>query len=208
MRIGIFGGSFDPVHSGHLIVAECCREQASLDRVTFVPAAVPPHKQERVLAPAEQRIEMLTLATGGHDNFFVDRLEIDRGGVSYTFETVEKWRREKTSDDLLLILGLDALEDFPNWKNPERILQCSSLLAVERIGTDDLQRHFAGGTKLRALLGSVRMDTIVETRVRVPMIGVRSSDLRKAVNRGESIRYQTSRAVETFIRCNRLYRSE
>ena len=121
---------------------------------------------------------------------------------------MEKWRREKTSDDLLLILGFDALEDFPNWKNPERILQCSSLLAVERIGTDDLQRHFAGGTKLRALLGSVRMDTIMETRVRVPMIGVRSSDLRKAVNRGESIRYQTSRAVETFIRCNRLYRSE
>lgn len=108
MRIGIFGGSFDPVHSGHLIVAECCREQASLDRVTFVPAAIPPHKQERVLAPAEQRIEMLTLATGGHDNFFVDRLEIDRGGVSYTFETVEKWRREKPqmtsclSSDLML----------------------------------------------------------------------------------------------------------
>src|SRR6185295_4732710 len=93
-RLGIFGGSFDPVHYGHLLLAECCREQCRLDEVWFVPAAVPPHKQGRELTPAEQRIEMLQLAIGGHTAFKVSRLEIDRGGVSFTVDTLAELRRE------------------------------------------------------------------------------------------------------------------
>ena len=88
MRIGVFGGSFDPVHVGHLLLAECCREQAGLDRVLFVPAATQPHKQDRRLAAPEHRVEMLRLATGGHSAFAVATLEIERGGVSYTVDTL------------------------------------------------------------------------------------------------------------------------
>ena len=88
MRIGIFGGSFNPVHVGHLIAAECAREQANLDRVVFVPAAIPPHKQDRSLAAAERRIDMLHLAVDGHAAFTVSTIEIDRGGVSWTVETL------------------------------------------------------------------------------------------------------------------------
>src|SRR5688572_19568188 len=88
MRLGIFGGSFDPVHYGHLLLAECCREQCRLDEVWFVPAAAPPHKQGRELAPAKARLEMLELATSGNEAFRVSSLEVDRGGVSFTVETL------------------------------------------------------------------------------------------------------------------------
>ena len=92
MRLGLFGGSFDPVHYGHLLLAECCREQCRLDRVWFLPAAVPPHKQGRQLTPAAARIEMLQLAIAGHEAFGVDRYEVDRGGVSYTVDTLRHFR--------------------------------------------------------------------------------------------------------------------
>ena len=113
MRIGIFGGSFDPVHTGHLIVAECCREQASLDRVLFVPAAIQPHKQDRSLATGAHRLAMLALATGGHPSFAVSSDEVDRGGVSYSIETVQSLSSHHSGDELLLILGPDALAGLP-----------------------------------------------------------------------------------------------
>ncbi|HEY2894632.1 MAG TPA: adenylyltransferase/cytidyltransferase family protein, partial [Pirellulales bacterium] len=88
MRLGIFGGSFDPVHYGHLLLAESCREQLSLEQVWFLPAAIPPHKEESELAPAAARLDMLELAIGGHTAFTISRYEIDRGGVNYTAETL------------------------------------------------------------------------------------------------------------------------
>src|SRR5688572_27693382 len=89
MRIGLFGGSFDPVHVRHLLLAECAREQIALDEVWFLPAAVPPHKQDKRSAPAEDRLAMLQLAIGGHEAFRICRLEIDRGGVNYTVDTLK-----------------------------------------------------------------------------------------------------------------------
>lgn len=204
MRIGVFGGSFDPVHIGHLIVAECCREQAGLERVLFLPASVPPHKQERSLAPGPLRLEMLELALAGHDGFVVCEEEITRGGVSYTVDTLEALLMRRPDDEHLLLLGVDALASLPTWRLPQRILQIVRLLVVERSGVDDLAGVLAA-PELRALLGVAGLEQVMQERVICPAIGVRSSDLRGAVAAGRSIRYRTPRAVECLIQAQRLY---
>src|SRR5262245_54450484 len=111
MRLGIFGGTFDPVHFGHLILAEQAREQGRLDQVLFVPAARPPHKEERALTPFAQRVEMLNLAIAGHAAFRIEELERDRPGPSYTVDTLEELRRRQPDAELWLIVGSDMLND-------------------------------------------------------------------------------------------------
>jgi nicotinate-nucleotide adenylyltransferase len=193
MRIGLYGGSFDPVHQGHLIVAECCREQARLDKVLFLPAAIPPHKQDRPLTEAAHRVEMLRLATGGHPAFAISTDEIDRGGVSYTVDTLARLAAAHPADELLLILGPDALADLPSWREPATILGRVEIIAVER------------APQLAALLGPERTRRVVENSVTCPAIGIRASDLRAAIRAGQSIRYRTPRAVEQYINAHGLY---
>jgi nicotinate-nucleotide adenylyltransferase len=204
VRIGVFGGSFDPVHIGHLLAAECCREQAGLDRVLFVPAAIQPHKQHRQLASGQHRMEMLALATGGHDAFAVLGDELDRGGVSYTVDTLERLRAQHPGDELLLILGPDAFIGLPSWREPQRIVELAGILAVERESLDDLTAA-AVRVPLEPLLGRERLDRVIAERVRLPAIGIRASDLRSAVAAGRSIRYRTPRAVEQYITAQGLY---
>lgn len=205
MRIGLFGGSFDPVHLGHLIAAECCREQAALDRVIFMPAAVPPHKQDRSLTPAEDRVQMLRLAVGGHDAFCDSTDEIDRGGISYTVDTLRRLRGANPADDLFLILGPDAIREFPTWREPAEILALADLLVMERDRLDDVAA-LTKNPALADLVGRERLARILAARVRLPAIGIRASDLRAAVAEGRSIRYRTPRAVEQYIAVHGLYR--
>ena len=206
MRIGVFGGSFDPVHQGHLIVAESLDEQARLDGVLFVPAATQPHKQDRQLAAPHQRVEMLRLATGGHDAFDVSTIEIDRGGVSYTVDTLAALAAAHPGDTLCLILGPDALAGLPTWREPERIVAAAEIIAVERESIDDIAA-LVTAPRLAALLGPDRAADIAAHRVRAPAIGIRSSDLRAAIAAGCSIRYRTPRAVDRFIESHGLYAS-
>ena len=205
MRIGIYGGSFNPVHLGHLIAAECCREQARLDRVLFMPAATPPHKQGRMLADAADRVAMLTLAVGGHEAFAVSTIEVDRGGVSYTVDTLAVLAERHPHDTLALLLGPDALAQFPTWREPRTIADRCELVAVERERLDDVAA-IARDAGLADLLGQERLAALIAARVRMPAIGVRASDLRAAVASGTSIRYRTPRAVEAFIMSHGLYR--
>ena len=206
MRIGVFGGSFDPVHVGHLLLAECCREQAGLDRVLFLPAATQPHKQDRRLAAPEHRVEMLRLATGGHSAFAVATLEIERGGVSYTVDTLATLAAAQPDAELCLLLGPDALAGLPTWREPKRIAELATLVGVEREVLDDLPAA-ATAAGLATLLGAERLAAVLESRVRMPAIGIRASDIRAAVAAGRSIRYRTPRAVEAFIAAHGLYRS-
>lgn len=206
MRIGVFGGSFDPVHVGHLVVAESCREQAGLDRVIFVPAAVPPHKQDRSLAPADDRLAMVRLATGGHDAFEASSVELDRGGVSWTVDTLATLAAAHPGAELRLILGPDALADLPTWREPARILALAEPLAVERESLDDVAA-LASDARLAGLLGPERLARLLTHRVRMPAIGIRSSMLRERVAAGRSIRYLVPRAVDVYIRTNGLYRT-
>ncbi len=206
MRIGVFGGSFDPVHYGHLLLAECCREQAGLDRVLFVPAAVQPHKRDRRLADGQHRVEMLRLATGGQPDFDIATLELDRGGVSYTVDTLAALREVHPGHELCLLLGPDALAGLPTWREPRRIADLATLVAVERESLDDLPAA-AAVAGLRDLLGADLLAALLARRVRMPAVGIRASDLRAAIAAGASIRYRTPRAVEAYIAAHGLYRS-
>ncbi|GAG03859.1 unnamed protein product, partial [marine sediment metagenome] len=111
MRIGLFGGTFDPVHFGHLLLAECCREQCRLDEVWFLPTATPPHKQDRQPTAAEHRVEMLELATSGNPAFSVCRHEIERSGVNYSVDTLAHFHAEDPSRELFFLMGADMLLD-------------------------------------------------------------------------------------------------
>lgn len=200
MRLGLFGGSFDPVHYGHLLLAECCREQCRLDRVWFLPAAVPPHKQGRQLTPAAARIEMLQLAIAGHEGFGVDRYEVDRGGVSYTVDTLRHFRGEDPEGELFLLMGADMLHDLPQWREAEKICQLAILVVARRPGVGELDFGCLAG-----LASPERIELARRHQVDMPQIGLSSTEIRRRLAEGLSIRYRSPRAVEKYIETHQLY---
>lgn len=198
MRIGIFGGTFDPVHLGHLILAEQCRDQARLDEVQFIPSARPPHKQERTLTPFDRRVEMLALAISGQPAFRINEIEKDRPGPSYTVDTL----RQLQADDreLFLILGADSLHDLPGWHDPCAILRLANLLIVGRPG------HPLPAPQVVRQSLSCGSDTPIRLEaVECPLIDIASRDLRRRVAEGKSIRYMVPRAVEAYIQDKKLW---
>ena len=204
--IGIFGGSFNPVHLGHLIMAECCLEQARLDQILFVPAAIPPHKQHKQLAPCDVRLEMLELAISGHGKFSACGVECARGGISYTVDTITALCEQYAGDQLRLILGPDALAGLTHWREPSRLLSLAGILALERQGIDDLDAILRE-PNLKSLFTAEQRQQIFTDRVRVPAIGIRSSKIRLAVAAGQSIHFRVPRAVEKLIENRGLYRA-
>lgn len=196
MRLGIYGGTFDPVHFAHLLLAEQCREQLALDAVWFIPAAVPPHKQDRSISSAKDRLAMLKLAIAGHPEFVVSDREIARGGTSYTVDTLRELRAEDPSRELFLLIGADSLADLTMWHEPDQILELATVVAVNR------GRQRTDATPLQQQLGAA--SSIVE--VTMPAVDLASTDLRERVAAGKSIRYMTPRAVEQYIAAHRLYR--
>jgi nicotinate-nucleotide adenylyltransferase len=208
MRLGIFGGTFDPVHYGHLLLAESCREQLGLESVWFLPAAVPPHKQDRELTPGTQRCEMLELAIGGHPTLVVSAYEIERGGVNYTVDTLAHLKHQDASRELFFLMGADSLRDLPLWKEPARICQLATPVAVGRSGggSAGAAQEPLDLTPLDRLLPAERLQAIRSHAVHMPRIDLSSSDIRRRVAAGQSIRYRTPRAVEEYIETHRLYR--
>ena len=201
MRIGIFGGSFDPVHYGHLILAELCCEAANLDEVRLVPAAVPPHKQGQGRASAENRIAMLKLAIGGNPKLNVWDEEIRRGGISYTVDTLRSLNKEHDGKaDLFFLMGADSLFDLPNWREPAEICRLASIVVVDRPGSRAVDFSI-----LEDLVDAERLEEFRELAVEIPQIDISSSRLRERIQAGKSIRYQTPRPVEAFITSADLY---
>jgi nicotinate-nucleotide adenylyltransferase len=201
MRLGIFGGSFDPVHYGHLLLAESCREQCRLDRVWFLPAAVPPHKQGRALAPAKSRVEMLELAISGNEHFAVSTIELDRGGVSYTVETLRSLKVQHPHGELFFLMGADSLHEFTTWREPGGICQLAIPVVVHR--ADSPPPDFA---VLEDLVSPERLSMIRSHQVEMPIIDLSSTELRQRAAGGQSLRYRTPRAVEKYIEEQGLYR--
>lgn len=206
MRLGILGGTFDPVHYGHLLLAESCREQLSLDAVWFLPAAVPPHKQQAVPTPGTNRIEMLHLAIGGHEAFRVCPYEIERGGVNYTVDTLAHLTAEEPQRELFFLMGGDSLRDLPGWREPQRICE----LAVPAVVVRSLPGGAESGDELDlsplgSLVSAERLELIRQHQVRMPRIDLSSTEIRGRVAANRSIRYQTPRAVEKYIQAQRLY---
>ena len=194
-RVGILGGSFDPVHYGHLIMAECARVQCRLDSVWFVPTALNPLKQDGPSASAEERIEMLELAIGGHEAFEVNRCEVDSTGPSFTFETLEQLTAEHTETEFVFIMGADSLADLKQWKNPDRICELASIAVVCRPESPSPNAEL------------FPVEDPVWMRVDMPLIGLSSREIRAAVVKGIGIRFQTPRAVEAYIAQQELYRT-
>jgi nicotinate-nucleotide adenylyltransferase len=200
MRLGVFGGTFDPVHVGHLILAEQCREQGGLDRVLFLPAARPPHKQERELTSFERRVEMLQLALAGNPGFSIEELEKDRPGPSYTADTLGILQKKYPGAELFLLLGSDSLLDLPFWYEPLKILEQATLLIVARPGWEIPQN----------VRQSLRLPEDAVLRFQVapcPLIDIASRELRHLVSESKSIRYMVPRAVEVYIQEKKLYRA-
>ena len=158
MRLGLFGGSFDPVHYGHLLLAECCREQCRLDQVRFLPAGVPPHKLQRDLTPAEPRVEMLELAIAGHEPFSVDRYEIERGGVSYTVDTLRHYHSQYPGSEFFLLLGADMLLDLPFWHEASEVCRLATAVVAARPAS--MSPIFPALTKLPHLSRSILFGSI------------------------------------------------
>jgi nicotinate-nucleotide adenylyltransferase len=200
-RIGIFGGTFDPVHLGHLIMAEQCREAGELDEVWFIPAARPPHKQDRTLTSFTQRAEMLALAIAGMPAFRVNELEKERAGPSYTVDTLSELHRLHPQNDFALLLGSDCLPDLPEWHQPERILELAELLIYARPSWPVLTAE--------SLRESLHLSENTAFRMRWvsgPLIDISSRDLRQRAAQGRSFRFLVPRAVECYIDEKKLYR--
>jgi nicotinate-nucleotide adenylyltransferase len=201
MRIGVFGGTFDPVHLGHLILADQCREQGRLDLVLFVPAARPPHKQQQPLTPFAQRAEMLALALAGNPAFRIDELEKDRPGPSYTADTLAELNGRFPAAELFLLVGSDTLHDLPAWHQPARVAELAGLLVMERPGW-----QIPTLEALRTALGLPASAPLRQEVIKAPLIDIQSRDLRDRAAQGRSLRYLLPRAVEVYVAEKHLYR--
>ena len=190
-KLGIFGGTFNPPHIAHLLAAEGVRDQLKLNKILFVPAAVPPHKQKENVIPAKHRLEMVKLAIRGNPFFELSDMELRRRGPSYTIDTVRELRHTNPHDDIFFIMGIDLLTDFDTWKEPDKILVECTLVAMNRPGFDLAVVD-------KELLARIEL-------VNVPSVDISSTNIRRRVRSGRSIRYLVTPEVETYIRRNSIY---
>lgn len=199
MRLGILGGTFDPPHIAHLVLAEEARWRLSLERVLFIPAGDPWRKEGRGITPAADRLEMTRLATADNPAFEVSALEVGRPGPSFTAETLAALHAERPEDELFFIVGEDALRDLPNWHNPAEIIRLAWLAVAPRGGWSEAQaadlERVAPGIKNRVV------------PVLMPAIDVSATDIRRRVAAGDSIHYLVPAAVEAYILERALYRA-
>jgi nicotinate-nucleotide adenylyltransferase len=189
-RIAILGGTFDPPHLGHLIIAERIRDQFQIDHVIWVPGHIPPHKRNHALTSADARMAMVELAIADNSSFAVSDLEIARGGVSYTVDTLEELAGKNPNSDLHLIVGGDSFMAFDTWREPERIRQIANLIVYNRKDSD-YRTRLPDNDRLLFADG--------------PIIEISSSMVRRAVQSGRSIRYLVPERVRAYIEENRLY---
>jgi nicotinate-nucleotide adenylyltransferase len=196
LRIGIMGGTFDPIHFGHLITAEEVRVQFGLDQVIFVPCGVPPHKKKYDLTDARHRHVMVELAVADNPHFTTSRVEIDRQGPAYTIDTIRTFR-ERFGDacQLYFITGADAILEMLTWRDNESLIELCRFVAATRPGYElsELDRRL--GPRHRARIDSVS----------VPGIEISSTDIRRRVSQGKPIQYLTPSATVSYIKKHALY---
>jgi nicotinate-nucleotide adenylyltransferase len=197
MRLGIFGGSFDPVHNGHLALARACQRQAALDEVWFTPAATQPLKQPGPHANDSHRLAMLELATAAEPGWKLCRLEIERGGVSYTVDTLRTIHAERPGDSLFVLFGGDALSDLHHWKEPAEIFCLATPLVVRRAG--EAPSNLATLNELCTAGNSPRP-------IDMPPVDVSSSEIRRRIAAGEPIDALVPLEVGRYITQHGLYR--
>jgi nicotinate-nucleotide adenylyltransferase len=195
-RLGVMGGTFDPIHHGHLVTAEAALWAFHLDEVAFVPTGQPWMKADREVSVAEHRYLMTVIATSSNPRFWVSRLEIEREGPTYTVETLQELRRTAEEDiELFFITGADAMLEILNWKDPEEVLALAHFIAATRPGYDMARfRQEARGPHPKVSV------------LDVPALAISSTDIRRRVREGQPIRYLVPEGVETYIQKFGLYR--
>ena len=189
-RVGIFGGTFDPVHMGHLLMAEEAVERLRLDRLIFLPAGRPAHKRDRSITPVEHRIAMLRLAVRGNPCFAVSRLEADHEGVTYTVDSLERFAKLERAE-LYFVMGQDSLDEFRTWRDPDRILALARLAVVPR-----------GEMERPSLDAAVRRRVVF---LKPPRIGIAASEIRRRLGRKRTARYWLPDSVLAYIKRHGLY---
>ena len=201
-RVGLLGGTFDPIHYGHLVIAEEVRTVLHLAEMVFVPAGHPPHKPGRIVTEAQHRLAMLELAIASNPHFTISLVDLERPGPSYTVETLQMLRQQwGTQTDIYFVIGGDSLEDLLEWYDPASILQqLTALVAVQRPGYEE-----AAGYRdmLEARLPGIKQRLIM---VQAPQLDISATDLRQRVAEGRPIKYQTPEGVEQYIIEHGLYR--
>lgn len=202
MRIGLFGGSFDPVHRGHLLLAECCWRQARLDRVEFVPTAQQPLKPRGPVASEADRVAMLRLAIVERREFALSLLEVERGGVSYTVDTLRQFRSEQPDAELFFLMGADSLADFPTWREPAVICDLATPLVVRRAGSPP-----PDFTALARLVTAERLAEIRALEVEMPATPISSSNIRRLIAEHGEWQALVPETVAAYIGERGLYRS-
>jgi len=209
MRVGIFGGTFDPPHVGHLIVAQDAALALRLDRILFVPAARPPHKRATDVTAARLRAEMLARAIEGDGRFGMDRLELDRPGASYTVDTLRELSGRAPDTRWTLLIGADQYEEFATWRDPEDIRRLARVAVLMRGGSpgasDDTHAAARRPSATESARPSARGIEGRDVAVDVTRIDVSATAVRQRVAAGLPIRYMVPRAVEEFIFEHRLY---
>jgi nicotinate-nucleotide adenylyltransferase len=196
MNIGILGGTFDPIHIGHLVIAEEARIKLGFNEVLFVPAGQPWRKLDRNITPADQRVEMVRRAIADNPHFKLCTLEVERPGPSYTVDTLTILRGQLGSEaSLFFILGRDTLAELPLWKEPKEVVQLCRLVVPPRLGSKDL-KHLA--TAIPGLLDKV-------IQLDMPVIGISSAEIRQRLAQGLTIRYLVPLPVSRYIQDHKLY---
>ena len=198
MKLGVFGGTFDPIHVGHLTGAEEARARLHLDEVLFVPAGQPWFKAGGEVSPARHRLSMVKLGVEGNPYFRASGVEVRRPGPSYSADTLEELSGALgRGPELYLIAGLDALSEIDRWERPERVLELSTVVGLARPGSEELDRRPLESVRRGAADGVVVIGG--------PLIGIGATEIRRRVSRGLSIRYLVPAPVETYIREHGLY---
>lgn len=198
-RIGVFGGTFDPIHLGHLILAEEARVQLGLDRVYLVPAGDPPHKQDRAVTAVEHRIRMVELATADAPQLWTSQIDADRPGPHYSLEMVRLLRQAiGTPVSLYFLMGLDSLRDLPTWHCAQQLLDEVTVVALTRPGVEPAWQN------LRTVFPKIESRVIL---LEMPALGISSSILRQRIQRGLSIQFQVVPSVQAYIEKHKLYQS-
>lgn len=195
--VGVMGGTFDPIHMGHLVIAETAREALSLDRMLFVPAGTPPHKPASEVTAVEHRVAMVQLAIADNAAFELSRIEVDRAGPSYTVDTVEQLAADW---DVTVILSAETFRELPSWHEPDRLFAAARVAVVPREGYPAPDPAWLAAT----FPGRENRVTYLEA----PHLGLSSTAIRARVAAGRSIRYLVPPAVEAYITANDLYTTQ
>lgn len=193
--LGIMGGTFDPIHYGHLVAAECCAEQFDLEQVIFVPSGTPPHKEEVTMTSASDRYMMTLLATISNPRFVISKVEIKRAGPSYTIDTLLYFRQEYPHHDVYFITGADAIAQIFTWKDPERLLMECFFIAVTRPG-------FPLNEEAQQMIETYSHRIFP---LSIPGVAISSTHLRSRAKRGLTLKYQVPPEVDAFIKKRSLY---